>query len=74
MTTTAKDARAFLAVKVGDKPLVPPEIQKRGTALEVALAAIVQLADLKRPRARVLHHRKPPANGRRESRTRLFST
>jgi hypothetical protein len=61
MTThTPKDARAYLGVQVGDQPLVPPEVQMHGTALEVALAAITRLAELKRPRSRVLHRRVHP--------------
>jgi hypothetical protein len=55
--TADKDARSFAAVKVGDEPLVPSSVQKRGTALEVALAAIARLNALRRPRSRVLHRR-----------------
>jgi hypothetical protein len=61
MITSAKDAKALLAVKVGDQPLVPPEVQKCGTALEIALAAIARLTDLKRPQSRVLHRRRAPS-------------
>ena len=52
-----RDARSYLAVRVGDEPLVPPE--KRGTALQTALAAIERLAAMRRPRSRVLHRKKP---------------
>jgi hypothetical protein len=60
VTTAPKDARSFLAVKVVDQPLVPPEVQRRGTALQVALAAIGRLTAMKRPRARVLYRSEPP--------------
>jgi hypothetical protein len=61
MTTSDKDARSYQAIKVGDQPLVPPEVQKRGIALEIALAAIDRLNSLKRPRSQVLHHRRAPS-------------
>jgi hypothetical protein len=55
-----KDARAFAAVRTGDgRPLVPPEVQERGTALEIALAAIDRLNSLKRRRSRALHRSRP---------------
>jgi hypothetical protein len=54
------DAAAFLAVRVGDQPLVPAEIQARGPRAVVA-AALKRLAALKRPPARVLHRQRTHA-------------
>jgi hypothetical protein len=57
MHDVTKDAKSFAAVRVGDEPLVPPEVQKRGTVLEIALEAVARLGAMKRPKSRVLHRR-----------------
>jgi hypothetical protein len=60
MTRSVKDARALLAVKVGDgTPLVPDDAQAHGPAAVIA-AALKRLAAMKRPRSRVLHRRSTP--------------
>jgi hypothetical protein len=59
MNTSAKDARALLAVKLGDgQPLVPAEAQAQGSRAIVA-AALRKFASMKRPRAPVVYHRAP---------------
>jgi hypothetical protein len=59
MSTAGKDARALLAVKLGDgQPLVPAEAQAQGPHAMVA-AALRKLAAMKRPRAPVIYHRAP---------------
>jgi hypothetical protein len=52
MTTPAKAARP--------EPLVPAEVQRRGTALEIALEAVAKLGSIRRPRAPVLHRKVHP--------------
>jgi hypothetical protein len=61
MHNATKDAKSFSAVRVGDQPLVPPEVPKGGTAPEIALAAVARLGTMRRPRSRVLHQRRTPA-------------
>jgi hypothetical protein len=36
------------------------EVRRPGAALRLALEAVARLADMKRPRSRVLHHRRAP--------------
>jgi hypothetical protein len=55
VTTSTKDAKALLAVRLGDgQPLVPTEAQGQGARAVVA-AALKRLADLKRPRAPIVY-------------------
>jgi hypothetical protein len=61
MTTTTRDAKALLAVRLGDgTPLVPDDARGQGPGAMVA-AALKRLAALKRPRAPVVYHRAPGA-------------
>jgi hypothetical protein len=60
MTTTAKDARSLLAVRLGDgQHLVPDDARPQGACAIIA-AALTRLTDMRRERARVLHHRSAP--------------
>jgi hypothetical protein len=43
--------------QTADDQAPPTEVPPAGTALKTALAAIARLADVKRPRAQVLHRR-----------------
>jgi hypothetical protein len=55
MTTSIKDARSLLAVKLGDgQPLVPEDARGQGAGAVVA-AALKHLAALKLPRAPLLY-------------------
>jgi hypothetical protein len=57
--TSAKDAKALLAVKLGDgQPLVPDDAQGQGPSAMIA-AALKRLAAMRRERGRVLYHRAP---------------
>ena len=59
MTTAARDAKALLAVRLGDgTPLVPADAQGQGATAVVA-AAMARLLDMKRARARLVYHRAP---------------
>lgn len=58
MTTSAKDARAFAAVWLGDQPLVPEDARKQDPGTVIA-AVRRRLAALKRPRAPVIYRRAP---------------
>jgi hypothetical protein len=51
-----QDAQAFLALRIGDKPLVPAETRSQGPRAVVA-AALERLAAMRRERAPVLHRR-----------------
>jgi hypothetical protein len=64
MRTSTKDAKALLAIRLGDgQPLVPAEAQGQGARAVVA-AALRKLASLKRERAPVIYRR---ANDDREA-------
>ena len=72
--TSSKDARAFSAVRLGDgRPLVPDDAQRQGPAAVVA-AALRRLADMKHPRAPVVHHRAPEPSTSIKARLRPYNT
>jgi hypothetical protein len=67
MSNANKDAKALLAVRLGDgQPLVPAEAQGQGAGAVVA-AALKRLADLKRPRAPIIYRSEDSAQPKAHS-------
>ena len=50
--TIEREARAWLSIQLGDRPLVPPEVGDQGTPREIIEAGRSRLAELRRAKAR----------------------